>query len=110
MAMSHEFGLMPDMPQPGERYDSYEPWEYDAISIHDEYIEPLLPQLNTIDMFWHTVDVPGKGLAYCGITLIPPSAHCDVLRIIRPKAGLEQLTELVEQAFEEKKYIIHFGL
>ena len=61
MAMTHEFGLMPDMPQPGERYDSYEPWEYDAISIHDEYIEPLLPRLNTIDMFWHTVDVPGKG-------------------------------------------------
>ena len=51
MAMTHEFGLMPDMPQPGERYDRYEPWEYDAISIHDEYIEPLLPQLNTIDMF-----------------------------------------------------------
>ena len=106
MAMTHEFGLMPDAPQSGVRYDSYEPWKYDAISIHDEYIEPLLPGLNTIDMFWHTVDVPGKGLAYCG----PPSAHCDVLKIIRPKAGLEQLTELVEQAAEEDKYIIHFGI
>ena len=110
MAMTHEFGLMPDMPQPGERYDSYEPWEYNAISIHDECIEPLSAQLNTIDMFWHTLDVPGKGLAYCGITLIPPSAHCDVLKIIRPKAGLEQLTELVQKAAEEEKYIIHFGL
>ena len=110
MAMTHEFGLMPDIPQSGERYDSYEPWEYDAISIHDEYIEPLLSQLNTIDMFWHTLDVPGKGLAYCGITLIPPSVHCDVLKIIRPKAGLEQLTELVEKAAKEEKYIIHFGL
>ena len=104
MAMAHEVGLMPDIPQPGERYDSYEPWEYDA------YIEPLLPQLNMIDMFWHSLDVPGKGLAYCGITLIPPSAHCDVLKIIRPKAGLEQLTELVEQAAKEDKYIIHFGI
>ena len=26
MAMTHEFGLMPDTPKPGERYDSYEPW------------------------------------------------------------------------------------
>ena len=110
MAMTHEFGLMPDAPQPGVRYDSYEPWEYDAISIHDEYIEPLLPQLNTVDMFWHTVDVPGKGLAYCGITLIPPSAHRTILEIIRPKAVLQELTELVERAAEEEKYIIHFGL
>lgn len=110
MAMTHEFGLMPDAPQPGDRYDSYEPWEYDAISVHDEYIEPLLPQLNMIDMFWHTVDVPGKGLAYCGITLIPPSAHRAVLEIICPKVELQHLTDLVKQAAEEQKYIIHFGL
>ena len=110
MAMTHEFGLMPDMPQPGERYDRYEPWEYDAISIHDEYIEPLLPQLNTIDMFWHTIDVPGKGLAYCGITLIPSSAHCTIMEVIRNKAELQQLAVLVQQAVEEEKYIVHFGL
>lgn len=110
MAMTREFGLMPDAPQPGVRYDSYEPWEYDAISIHDEYIEDLLPQLNTVDMFWHTVDVPGKGLAYCGITLIPPTAYPEVLDIIRSRAELKALVSLVEQASEEMKYIIHFGL
>ena len=26
MAMTHEFGFMPDAPQSGVRYDSYEPW------------------------------------------------------------------------------------
>lgn len=61
MGMTHEFGIMAEDPLPGERYDSYEPWEYNAISVHDDFIEPLMPHLNEIDMFWHTVDVPGKG-------------------------------------------------
>lgn len=110
MGMTHEFGIMENAPQPGERYDSYEPWWYEAISIHDDYIEPLMPQLNDIDMFWHTLDAPGKGLAYCGIILIPPAAHPAVMEIIRPVAELQELFELVERAAKEQRYIIHFGL
>ena len=110
MAMTHEFGIMAEDPLPGERYDSYEPWEYNAISVHDDFIEPLMPQLNEVDMFWHTVDIPGKGLAYCWITLIPPTAYPKVLELIRPVAELQALSELVEQATREQRYIIHFGL
>ena len=110
MAMTHEFGIMADDPLPGERYDSYEPWEYNAISVHDDFIEPLMPQLNEIDMFWHTIDVPGKGLAYCGITLIPPTAFMAMLEIIRPVTELQALSELVERATKEQRYVIHFGL
>ena len=110
MAMTHEFGIMPDTPQYGVRYDSYEPWEYNAISVHDDFIEPLMQRLNDIDMFWHTVDVPGKGLAYCGITLIPPTAHPEVLKLIRPVPELQSLYELVECAIKGQRYIIHFGL
>lgn len=110
MGMTHEFGIMAEDPLPGERYDSYEPWEYNAISVHDDFIEPLMPHLNEIDMFWHTVDVPGKGLAYCGITLIPPTALPQVLEIIRSVPELKPLTELVECAIKEQRYIIHFGL
>lgn len=110
MAMTHEFEIMAEDPMPGERYDRYEPWEYNAISVHDDFIEPLIPQLNDVDMFWHTVDVPGKGLAYCGITLIPPTAYPAVLGIIRPVAELQAMSELVERATKEQRYIMHFGL
>ena len=110
MAMTHEFGIMAEDPMPGERYDRYEPWEYNAISVHDDFIEPLIPQLNDVDMFWHTVDVPGKGLAYCGITLIPPTAYPAVLGIICPVTELQAMSELVERAIREQRYIIHFGL
>lgn len=69
-----------------------------------------MPILNEIDMFWHTLDVPGKGLAYCGITLIPPTACPTVMEIIHPVAELRELFELVERAAKEQQYIIHFGL
>ena len=110
VAMTHEFGIMAADPLPGERYDCYEPWAYDAISVHDDFIEPLMPILNEIDMFWHTLDVPGKGLAYCGITLIPPVAYPTMMEIIHPAAELQELFELVERAAKEQRYIIHFGL
>ena len=110
MAMTHEFGIMAEDPLHGERYDSYEPWEYNAISVHDDFIEPLMPHLNDIDMFWHTLDVTGKGLAYCGITLIPPTAYPAILEVIRPVGELVLLTELVQSAAKESKYIIHFSL
>ena len=109
MAMTHEFGIMSEDPLPGKRYDSYEPWEYNAVAIHDDFIELLMPRLNNIDMFRHTVDVPRKGLAYCGITLIPPTANPEVLEIIRPVPELKSLSELVECAIKEQRYIIHFG-
>ena len=32
----HEFGIMMDAPQPGKRYDEYEPWKYDCISVDDD--------------------------------------------------------------------------
>lgn len=110
MAMTHEFGIMAEDPLSEERYDRYEPWEYNAISVHDDFIEPLMPRLNEVDMFWHTLAVPGKGLAYCGITLIPPAAYPTVMEIIRPAAELQELFVLVERAAKEQRYIIHFGL
>lgn len=101
---------MAEDPLPGKRYDSYEPWTYNAISVHDNFIDPLMPHLNEIDMFWHSLDVPGKGLAYCGITLIPPAAYPAILEVIRPVSDLQALSELVARANGELRYIIHFGL
>ena len=70
----HEFGIMPVAPQPGERYDQYGPWKYGCISVDDDYLEGIIEKLTSIDFYWHALSVEGKGLAYCGITLIPPSS------------------------------------
>ena len=65
----HEFGIMERAPSPGERYDTYEPERYGCISVPDEDLEGLFADLR-INVYWHTLDRPEKGLAYCGITLI----------------------------------------
>lgn len=46
----HEFGIMADAPQPGKRYDEYEPWKYDCISVDDDYVEGIAEKLGFIDL------------------------------------------------------------
>ncbi|MGN1443515.1 MAG: hypothetical protein ACI4XE_06670, partial [Acutalibacteraceae bacterium] len=70
----HQFGIMKQNPKPGVRYDEYEPGKYGCIAVEDEIIEKFSEEICSLDMFWHTVDMPAKGLAYCGITLIPPES------------------------------------
>ncbi len=78
----HEFGIMQSEPMKGERFDEYEPEKYDCITIDDVFIEPLLSELLDINFYWHSIDVPGKGIAYLGITLIPPvSLHSMIDKI-----------------------------
>ena len=78
----HEFGIMQISPQNGQRFDEYEPEKYNCISVNDDYIGTILEKLNDIDFYWHTRDVSGKGIAYCGITLIPPSSMEEFISVI----------------------------
>ena len=106
----HDFGMMEQAPVHGERYDRYEPWNYSCISVDDNFIEPLLPEFCSVDFFWHSIDVPRKGLAYCGITLIPPKSIDTMIKIIDKIPELSHLKELLSEAEAQNKYVIHFGI
>ena len=108
MPMMHEFGIMLTDPQPGKRYDAYEPEKYNCISVPDEIVENLGDAvLRDLPCYWHTADIPGKGLAYCGITLIPPSS----LAMFTDAVGEnEPLQALLTKAAAENRFVIHFGL
>ena len=106
----HEFGIMQEAPEKGKRYDEYEPQKYNCISVDDVYLEDIVVNFNYIDFYWHTPDVKGKGLAYCGVTLIPPSSIKAFVNVIEDVYGLSELKELSEKAFKENKWMIHFGL
>ena len=98
---------MPVDPQPWKRYDAYEPQKYGCITVHDDLVEIFEPKLVEMPCYWHTLDRPEAGLAYCGITLIPP----DSLAVFAKAVGeIEPLQELIRKAAAEKKFIIHFGL
>lgn len=106
----HEFGIMKEDPVSGKRFEEYEPQKYDCITVDDDYILPLLDKLADTRMYWHSVDDPGRGLAYCGITLIPPCSIDSVLLLISCKKEFTELTQLLSRAKTEKKYVIHFGI
>ncbi len=108
--LKHEFGIMPTSPKSGERFDNYAPEKYDCITIHDDHMLPLLRRFKEIDFYWHTIDRPEKGLAYYGITLIPPTSMDAVLNVIRGKRKLRELEKLVIRAKDEGSFIIHFGV
>ena len=57
----HEFGMMPQAPAAGQRFEKYEPGKYRCIPVEDDEIERLLPETLGLPMYWHTVDPPGQG-------------------------------------------------
>ena len=106
----HEFGIMQESPQRGIRYDAYEPERFQCISVDDADILPLLKKLNAVKCFWHTPDRPECGLAYYGITLIPPESLDAVMEIVWGNQKLSALLALLTKAQKENKYVIHFGI
>ena len=106
----HEFGIMEHAPQSGERYDHYEAQRYRCIAVDDSLLENRLVDFRHIDCCWHSTDVREKGLACCGITLIPPASHRAFLDALGGAAALSPLRALFRKAMEENRWIIHFGL
>ena len=106
----HEFGIMTDAPQAGKIYDKYEPWKYACISVDNDYLEGVAERLSSIDFYWHTLSVKGKGLAYCGITLIPPCSLKALIDVITDNSELFKLKKMLEKALDNDSWVIHYGL
>lgn len=106
----HQFGLMDCAPQPGERFDQYEPERYGCIGVKDELIDEILLPLRSVRTFWHTPDWSAHGLDEAGITLIPPESAGRMAEVIRGRAELRELSDLMVMAKRMEKWIIHFGI
>lgn len=107
--LTHEFGIMNEVPEK-IFYSKYEPEKYNCISVDDELVLQIAERISEINMYWHTLDRLGKGLAYYGITLIPPSAFSELLSVVEDIPDLRELTELLKQAKRQNAFVIHFGV
>ena len=89
-----------------------DPKKYGCIAIHDNYIEPLLRELSVLETYIHTLSRPGNGLAYYGITLIPPSSLPEFKKIIDlvGRTELQALSKKIEEAVQRHKFMIHYGI
>lgn len=106
----HEFGIMLDAPKKVKHYDEYEPWKYTCISVDDDDLANIVERLSTIDFYLHTLSAKGKGLAYYGITLIPPDSLKAFIDVIADISELNELKKLLEQALDKNKWMIHYGI
>lgn len=84
--------------------------KYACISVDDAYLEGVVERLTSIDFYWHTLSVKGKGLAYCGVTLVPPCSLKAFIDVIADNSELSELKKLLENALSNNKWVIHYGL
>jgi len=108
----HEFGIIDKISNDKHLYEEYEPNKYNCVSIHDDFITPILKELMKINTFFHNTSRPEKGLAYCGITLIPPTSLIEFKQII-DNFGVRELIPLsdkISEAITLQKYMIHYGI
>ena len=107
---THQFGIMNPAPLPGMRFNHYTPELFPRISVEDAVIFPLLDDFRCAKTYWNTLDRPELGLAYWGITLIPPETSERYLDIVWKKRGLEALAALFDSAAKTDSFVIHFGI
>ena len=93
-----------------KNFRAYEPEKYNCISVDDIYLENIVSSFDHIDFYWQTLDIKEKGIAYCGVTLIPPTSQKAFINVINGIKGLEALVSLFEKAKRDNKWIIHYGL
>lgn len=108
----HEFGIMEIEPIATQQFNDYDSNKYNCISIDDDLIEPILFDLQNVGCYWHNILNQGKGLAYCGITLIPPKSIDKFIKVLVSQDNFEynSLIDMANRAKEYNKYIIHFGI
>lgn len=111
----HEFGIIDELDLE-KKYDVYEPEKYSCVEIDDEIIEDLLDELEKLITYFHKIGNENFGLAYYGVTILPPSSLNLFLDIIeRNKNKFEEdqyqlFVSLIQSAMDKKKHMIHFGI
>lgn len=115
LAIFHQFGIIANFDKQ-EAYIHYAPDHYKCIAVNDDMIEELKEQLAMMKTYFHTYNRPANGLAYWGITLIPPESLPLFLEIVlsnKNRRKSKEHTDLaikILEAQETKKYMIHYGI
>ena len=101
-------------------YTKYVPERYHCVAIDDdEYLNDWwtsLLEIDTFDVYSERVLQPQKALSRWGITIIPPSSLEKLLNIVvsdqryRQDKRLVAFALLIQQAIENGKYMIHYGV
>ena len=122
MACEHHFGII-------DKFDELKDYgaleeeypciikKHNCISYDDDALTRWALDLTNTEMHWHRYGNYGKGLAWCGITLIPPYILPEIIhwlalyikKSLFCDAEALKLLGLLKNAFKESKWVIHCG-
>lgn len=108
---AHEFGIIDRLS--AKACNQYEPERYGCIKVSDSDMVPLLEELGArLSTYFHSLDRPATGLAYGGVTLIPPASLGEFRDILlsRHNPAYDALIALIGKAIEQDRFMIHFGI
>lgn len=112
LALAHQFGIIKEIESLWDI--KYEPQEYKCVSVPETQIKKIFEPLKLTKTYWHNIDRPEFGLAYDGVTLLPPESlrlFQDIVLINCMKTGeVSELCLLIQEAIYGNKYMIHFGI
>ena len=109
MACVHEFGILPTVPKPGEEFDDT-PQKYNCVTIEDDLLECYGQAINALDCCWNTIDQREKGLAWYGISLLPPATAGQLCKILEQDPNCAEVCEILRRAYAESRFVIHYGV
>jgi len=113
MPCVHEFCILPDDPQPEEKFEYPPERRPNRAVVDDELLNEWAGRhqgaLWAIPVYFESLRRPEKGLAWYGITLIPPES-APLFRDLLDRPELAELAALLKRAAETNKYIIHYGI
>lgn len=116
MPSVHDFGIIENINNQIDFDDEYNPEKYNCIAVEDELVSILDEKLSGMKTYFHSLNRPEMGLAYFGVTIIPPDSLLFFYEAVTSSEHLKNSDELnklilkIQQAIKEKKYMIHYGI
>ncbi len=115
MPCAHDFGIINNVDFK-EKYEAYTPEKYNCISVDDDLLYGFAEKLSIMKTYFHSFSRPEFGLAYYGITIIPPESLSLFYEAVvssenfRTSDELSSLASKILEASEAKKHMIHYGV
>lgn len=113
--VGHKFGIIDDFNEKKD-YSEYKKEEYNCISIDDELVVHITKYLKNLKTYHNNFNEEANGLAYTGVTIIPPKSLAyfyDIVATVnqfKKSTELSNLSTLILEAKKNEKYLIHYGI
>ncbi len=110
MACVHQFGIIDSFSERLEDYIEYEPEKYNCISVEDDCFLSVCSKLKNLKTINPSTEEFTTDLCWYGITIIPYTSLEEFISVLENDDIFSELIFLLKKAYDNKKYVIHYGV